>query len=126
MRKLFEQPIYQVGRERCSEMIKSLDLGPAQRACRPWVSHLLQQNLDEAFLLCAVPWEFLTFASELAELTICPETLHFVVWVSTMIHEVEKVDEDRSQSLTTVSGAHAGRVIQGTARKTLYIPSGTE
>ncbi len=68
-----------------------------------FASQLLQQNLDETFLLCTVSWKLVTLASELVELAISLETLYFEIWVAAMIDNVEQVDKYGFQSLTEVS-----------------------
>jgi hypothetical protein len=70
--------------------------------------HLLQQNLDEALLLCAVPRELISLASELDELSVRLEAQNLVVWVTTVIHQVEEVDKDGLQNLSHVIKAHRG------------------
>ena len=57
--------------------------------------HLLQQNLDDALLLCAVSRELISLASELVELCVRLEAQNLEVWVTTVIHQVEEVDKDR-------------------------------
>lgn len=70
--------------------------------------HLLQQNLDDALLLCAVSRELVSLAGELVELCVRLEAQNLEVWVTTMIHQVEEVDEDGLQNLMHVSKVHRG------------------
>jgi hypothetical protein len=58
-------------------------------------SHLLQEDLDETLLLCAVAWKLVTIAGELVELAIGLEAQHLELWITPVIDEIEKVDEHR-------------------------------
>jgi hypothetical protein len=70
--------------------------------------HLLQQDLDDALLLCAVSRELISFASELVELCVRLEAQDLEVGVTTVIHQVEEVDKDGLQNLYHVSKVHRG------------------
>jgi hypothetical protein len=70
--------------------------------------HLLQQDLDDALLLCAVSRERISFASELVELCVRLEAQDLEVGVTTVIHQVEEVDKDGLQNLIHVSKVHRG------------------
>lgn len=70
--------------------------------------HLLQQDFDEALLLCAVSRELISLTSELVELCVRLEAQDLEVWVTTVIHQVEEVDKDGLQNLMHVSRVHSG------------------
>lgn len=77
-----------------------------QRACPVWSTlHLLQQNLDETLLLCAVAWKLVTLTSKFVELAIRLEAQHLEFRVTAMIDQIEKVDEDGFEDLMEVSSA---------------------
>lgn len=67
--------------------------------------HLLQQNLDEALLLCAVTRKLVSLARELVELAVRLETQDLEFWVAAVVHKIEQVDEDGFQNLFSISNA---------------------
>lgn len=89
-------------------------------------SHLLQQDLDETFLLRAASWKFAPVASKSIEFAPRLERHHLQLWVAAVINEVEQVDEDGLEDLWTSVVLTRHTILERKAQRThLSLPSDT-
>ena len=66
---------------------KSRTRPPSCKNARPL--QLLQQNLDEPFLLRTIQWKPMTISRESIELIVRLESKQLEIWVAAMVNEVE-------------------------------------